>query len=439
MAFLSRLMGLFGGRKADPAPAPAAPPPARNPRAAPTPPVPAEPRIFVGWTEMIDAKARIGAYLLAPNGLQAGATVSGPQLLEALERERVARFAERRPVLIPITPTQWAAADFRRIAAPLTVFLLRELPTHAAARQALLAELRSHNLRVALVAADWTSDDPACAPDMLLVDLRSAPLARIEAQVQQIRRTHPRMVLAAENLDSWSEHRLCQSLGFAYSLGAFTTTADEPDETRQISGSRLVVLELLNLLRTEAPPAQIVATAKRDPAIVLRLLALANSPAYGLAKQVSNLEEMMMVLGRDALYRWLAVALFRLGHDDGRDQTLLVVALGRAGFLESLVLESERATRDELFLVGLLSVIDSLLGQPMDKVLDRMTLPPAVTAALLRRDGPYAPYLFLVTALERCRLDQAAMVAEALKIDTAHLIDCYSQAMEWATDELMRD
>ena len=56
MAFLSRLMGLFGGRKADPAPAPAAPPPARNPRAAPTPPVPAEPRIFVGWTEMIDAK-----------------------------------------------------------------------------------------------------------------------------------------------------------------------------------------------------------------------------------------------------------------------------------------------------------------------------------------------------------------------------------------------
>jgi len=49
--------------------------------------------------------------------------------------------------------------------------------------------------------------------------------------------------------------------------------------------------------------------AKRDPGVAVRLLSMANAPAYGLVTPVTGLEQAVLVLGREALYRWLVISV----------------------------------------------------------------------------------------------------------------------------------
>ena len=431
MNFFARLFGFFF-RSAAPQPVSESTPAVAKPvveRPAPG--------VFIGWNELIDEGARIGGYLLRARPLQAGKVVEGSELLAALEGERLLSLAARRPVIVPLTARQWQSADFRKLVAPCTYFLIIDASLSPLGYAALGEEIRSAGGKLALTAEVSAAAGADCQADLLVLDFQGTPLPAFEAMVKNIRQRDKNLLLVADGVDSWSAHRLCLSLGVHYCIGQFAATPDEAEQTERLSQSRLVVIQMLNLLRSEAEPAEIVATAKRDPAIVLKLLGMANSPVHGLNRPVASLDEAIMVLGRDVLYRWLAVAMFRIDARDGRDQTLLVIALCRAGFLESLLRETDKRVADELFLVGLLSVIESLLGMPMQRVVQQMNLPEAVSSALLNSDGPYARYLQLVMAMERCRLDQAVVIAATLQVDVPMLIRCYGDAMRWATAELL--
>jgi c-di-GMP-related signal transduction protein len=58
------------------------------------------------------------------------------------------------------------------------------------------------------------------------------------------------------------------------------------------------------------------------------------------------------------------------------------------------------ALKRELYLCGLLSQIDLLLGEPMPSALHAIPLPERVTSAIVGQSGPYWPYLEIATALE---------------------------------------
>lgn len=145
-----------------------------------------------------------------------------------------------------------------------------------------------------------------------------------------------------------------------------------------------------------------------------------------------------MLLGREPLYRWLA--LFRVDARGGRDESLLVIALSRAAFLESLAPGGDRQQAGELFLVGLFSLIDSLLQLPIRRVLEKVQLPVPVAEVLLENSGPYGPYaryLMLALAMERCRVDQAVSLVVQLGLDPAAMVASYGESMAWASSDLL--
>ncbi len=64
------------------------------------------------------------------------------------------------------------------------------------------------------------------------------------------------------NVGGWPERRLCVSFGVAYCMGPFTTAPDEEMQSGEISQGRLVLIERLNLLRTDADLSDIADVAK---------------------------------------------------------------------------------------------------------------------------------------------------------------------------------
>lgn len=419
---------------ARPAPPPAAVSMAAPPRSAPP--------AVLQRDEIIDARTRIAGFRLSAR-LPGGGTQADPAAThEVLLGAGVATLAERRLVLIPLSVGDWLRRDYRPLIGPNTVFLLQapdagEEP--AAWREAAVA-MRAAGAHLALDGS--AADDPrgllADGVDFLLVDFAAYTLAGLEQLLQKLRTTHPGIRLIAENVSRWPEHRYCIAHGFAYCIGPFTTEQDEEQAAGEIAQSRLVLIEMINQLRRDADLADIAEVAKRDPGVVVKVVAMANSPLLGRSQTVTGIDQAIMVLGREQLYRWLSIGLFRAGAGTPRDEMLLELALARGRFLEVLGQQKhDKRGCDELFLLGLLSLLDCLLGVSMASILERIHLSAEMKAVLLNSDGPLGRYLLLAIAVEKGNAAQVARLAEQLGYSLEAVEAAALDAIAWA-DEALR-
>lgn len=392
-------------------------------------------RTILQRDEILDTATRLCGYRFSVHVPGGDVLPDGQVILDALRSANVAEFAQRRLAVIPMAARQWARYDFKPLIAPNTVLLL-DLPGQTLAPEAwrdVTLAIRAYGARVGVRAAELPGELVRDCADMLLVDFAAYSIAKLEQVLIALRRDFPRIELLVENVASWPERRLCVSLGAAYCLGPFTTAPDEEQQSGELSPSRLVVIEMLNLLRKGAESFEIAKVAKRDPGVALKLVAMANSPMLGLACPITGIDHALLVLGREQLYRWLSLAMFRAGTGSPRDEVLLELALVRGRFLE-LVGQGghDKARCEELFLVGLLSLLDSLLGIPMEKVVARLHLSQETQQVLLGGKGPFDFYLMLAISVEKGRTESVARLAERLGIPIQHIEKASVEALAWA-------
>jgi EAL and modified HD-GYP domain-containing signal transduction protein len=140
-----------------------------------------------------------------------------------------------------------------------------------------------------------------------------------------------------------------------------------------------------------------------------------------------------MLLGYDFLWRWLSLLVYAGIDLSAAQRVLLNTAIIRGRLTELLGqihLPSKEA--NALFVVGHFSLLDALLGIPMEQVLKRINLPDEIAQALLNREGKYAPYLDLALAFESNQWTQAARLCRQLDIDLAAASRAHLAAIEWA-------
>jgi EAL and modified HD-GYP domain-containing signal transduction protein len=377
-------------------------------------------------TEIVDKRQRLSGYRF-------GADVAEAVMLEALLAAEVPTFAQERIALVPLSAEAVAAGLHLPLLAPHTIFLL----DHQAADA--VATLRAAGSQVALRGISLKEEDGALLSqaDLAVVSLHEHPLAEFQTLCKQLHLRHPNLKLVVDGVDSWEEQRMCLSWGASYFMGQFLTTAEHVDPDARIDQSRMTSIELLNLLRTDAELPAMIDVAKRDPGMTYQVLQWANAPVNGQATKVTSLQQAFMVLGRNQLYRGLTVSMFRLGAgaNKERDESLLEVALTRARFLETCS-KLPQAKRDELFLVGLLSLFDVLLGVPMDKLVDKMHLSDDIRDVLLGKESVYSPYLTMVLLLQRDKVQQALEIAGELQLDLDSLPGVGQAAFEWAQQSM---
>ncbi len=402
--------------------------------------VPSRPAVVLQRDEIIDAKTRIGGYRFSARRPESAGEVDAGATVAVLANNGVAAFAERRLALIPLTPADWERHDYRALIGPHTAFLLAPpAPGEDASVWVAVAQaIQAAGARLA------TTDgaDPALIreyADLLVVDFSAYDLPRFEQLLSTLARDKPALQVVADRVGRWPEFRYCIAHRMAYCLGPFTTEPEEDQARGEIGQSRLVLIEMLNQLRREADLAAITEVAKRDPGVVVKLVAMANSPLAGLSQPVTSIDQAIMVLGRQQLYRWVSIALFRAGSTSPRDEVLLELALARGRFLELIGQgRQDKAGCDELFLLGLLSLLDSLLGMPMSAVVDRLHLSADLREVLVNSSGPLGRYLLLAIAVEKGRADHVGRLAEGLAIPLAEVEDASAEALGWADEAVQQ-
>lgn len=89
-------------------------------------------------------------------------------------------------------------------------------------------------------------------------------------------------------------------------------------------------------------------------------------------------------------------------------------------------------------MVGVFSLLDVMLGQPMTKALESVALPQSVVDALVHNKGVFAPFLELTRACESGDDDAFARAANALQLSNHQVNWAHLQALSWA-DSLINE
>lgn len=241
----------------------------------------------------------------------------------------------------------------------------------------------------------------------------------------------PRAVLVAKDLQSFDDFELCRRLGFGLFHGPFVTSREEWTGN-QVGPQALRVIDLLNRLRRDADTAELARILRQDAVLSYRLLRYINSAASGLRQAVTSIEHALVIMGRQQMYRWLTLLLFGSSQSAPHAEALLENALVRGRLMEGVDDEQPTEAREELFVVGLFSLLDRVLRVPMPEALKPLNLPQPVVAALLEGEGPYAALLELALACESGDPERVATASLVCGLEADRVNARHFEALVWA-------
>jgi c-di-GMP-related signal transduction protein len=237
--------------------------------------------------------------------------------------------------------------------------------------------------------------------------------------------------LVGRPVSTWQDFDACAALGLDAIVGKLHLTPRPGNPVKGMNPAQTIILQLMQMVQANEDVPKIEAVLKRDPALIYKLLRFINSAGFGAARQVESLRQAIAMLGYAPLYRWL-VLLLATASSSGYSPVLMETAVVRARLCELLGQKVlPRSDAEHLFVAGMFSLLDRLLGLPMQEVLDTVQLPEQVVRALTGRDGAYGPYLALA---EACELNSnlvgsmaASLGISPLEVNKAHL-----SALAWA-------
>jgi len=299
-----------------------------------------------------------------------------------------------------------------------------------------LAELSGHGFKFAAEASVHGSRLGRLLPllDYVKIDLRAMPVVTMLSLVPRLRGTGKRLI--AEKVESQAEYKTCLDLGFDYFQG-FYFARPSVIAGRKLSPSQLALVELMNLVVSDADNSVIERAIKRDVTLSINLLRIVNTPAAGLRQRIDSLGQALIVVGRRQLQRWLQIMLYAEPGNRGHTQTsLLMLASTRARLLELLagrLRPGQRHVADMAFTVGIMSLMDALFCVPMADLVEQIPVSDEVAQALLRRSGFFGELLRLAESFERMEEgDDMLPALGELAASGDDLMELEMAAFEWS-------
>jgi len=267
----------------------------------------------------------------------------------------------------------------------------------------------------------------ACA-DYIKIDVQNINTTDLSNIYTQLNVASVKII--AEKVETSQQFEDCKKIGFRFFQG-FHFARPETFTAKVINASFDSVLSILNTVSQDAENHVIEAGFKRDAALSFKLLRYINSVGFGLSCEIQSINHALTILGRKQLYRWLTLLMVTAG-ENSTPSALMKTAITR-GRLTELLGESyfEKHDRDNLFIVGVFSLLDAILKMPMEQVLEKIQLPETVSEALLTREGVYGPFLQLTEACEDSNNQRVLELAELLQFDASKVNTCHIAALAW--------
>lgn len=244
-------------------------------------------------------------------------------------------------------------------------------------------------------------------------------------------RTLGNVQLVGRPVTSWADFDACAALGLNAFVGKLHLTPRPGSPAKGMNTKQAIIVQLMQMVQNNEDVPKLENVLKRDPALSYKLLRYINSAGFGAGREIQSLRQAITLLGYQPMYRWLTL-LLATASTSGYSPVLMETAVVRGRLAELLGQNAlPRGEAENLFVAGMFSLLDRLLGLSMKEVLDTIQLPDEVVRALLTRGGTYGPYLALA---EACELNSNLVesLAASLSIAPADVNKAHLSALAWA-------
>ncbi|PRR81700.1 EAL and HDOD domain-containing protein [Clostridium vincentii] len=240
-----------------------------------------------------------------------------------------------------------------------------------------------------------------------------------------------RIKFLAEKVETIKEYNEALNYGYEYFQGYYFS---KPKilSSKGINTNKYIALKILDKInKNEVDFDEIESLILKDVGLSYKLLRLINSASIGLKNEISSIKYALALLGKKEIVKWLYVVLLNeLKQNSSKE--LVSLGLLRAKFCEKLCINSK--IRDKGFMAymtGLFSLMDAILGAPIDNIVKELYLPDEVKDALISKNNSLNDILSLVISYEKGDWNRVLDFAKELSIKPDIIVKNYFDSLEW--------
>ncbi|MED4886825.1 EAL and HDOD domain-containing protein [Lysinibacillus fusiformis] len=271
--------------------------------------------------------------------------------------------------------------------------------------------------------------------DYIKVDfLATSMVKRMEIE-NKVKGNYPHIQLLAEKVETRHQFEVAKSSGYVLFQGYFF---EQPQiiKATDIPANTIQYIHIISLLKEEEPNIQLLAeNIERDISLTYKLLQMINNSSKRSKSKVRSIKQAIVLLGISNLRKWIYLLAMREIDIDGDSdlfKEVMCMSLFRAKVCEKLAKLSYKKNFSEYFLVGMFSLIDTLLQRPMSSILHQLPFSEDITNTILGHETEMTPFLEFSIALGKLDWARLEELGAQLNIPLNDMDLLYYEAMEWA-------
>lgn len=307
---------------------------------------------------------------------------------------------------------------------------------------ALVACLRGIKQAGYVLALDDYVGDPAFDPLLDLAEFVKIDFLALRDDPAKLTALFDRLTAAgkqilAEKVETKADIDLCRTRELPLAQGFFFSRPHIV-KAKVLDANQTVKLRLLaEVSRPDLDEKKVRQIIESDVSLTYKLLRYVNAARFFRAQPVKSLEYAVRLLGRNALVSWVAVNLLASLGESPRDRELAFASAVRGRFLA--ILGQYRPIPchqpgEGVCLMGLLSLLDAILGLPMAQALKTISIDPQIRLALLGLPSPDLPCLALARDFETGKGEHSDARLRAFGVTREQAAQASREALAWAAE-----
>lgn len=270
--------------------------------------------------------------------------------------------------------------------------------------------------------------------DYVKIDLSITDTAKVPALITLIQKNTTAKIIA-DKVEEEALFSECKALGFDAYQGYFFA---KPTiiKGEQPQPDHMCLMRMIGMLLGDADLSELEELFKNSPGLTLGLLKLVNSVGVnGSREPVESIRQAIVMLGQKQMMRWVQLLLYASPNNPAGDAIMLQVA-SRARLMELMAEKVDSYQdhfSDQAFMVGMLSLADTVIQAPIEEILNEIGLSDSLRNAILNQTGTHGQLLKLAKDMEYGNFDATQYEIKELDISPADLMGIQVECMEWTT------
>jgi len=266
---------------------------------------------------------------------------------------------------------------------------------------------------------------------MVKFDLMQTPLPKLAPLVQALKK-RKNIKLLAEKVENQEEFDQAKEMGISFFQGYFFCKP-EMREKRDVEGNQLILLQLYQeALKIPLNVNALSHYFEHDVGLSYKLLRFINSGIIPITQEINSIKQALVYLGDEKTRKFIALLTTAMLAEK-KPKELVRMAIIRAKFCEISAQKAFPALSEPAFLVGLFSLLDAILDQPMDYLLSSLSVSEEIAQALKEcSTTPLGILIKMVCLFEEGKWYQTENEARKINLNYQQIAEFFKQAVVWS-------